>query len=200
VEPVCLLSVVLYTSVFTFFASMGAHSAEGRYFILVHALLALWLAVSVYWMACAWAKGRRGNLPIAAFGLAALYLAVGLVPTDIRMMRTLRAVDPYLQRYTRAARMTDSQIAHGAPVVVGFHPYIYTVATGAQALAIPEASDGYLLSYMEKYHAQAVLLSDEEIAFWRPAWQNEAAVPKWLHPLGEVDGYWRYRLEPPEDR
>ena len=96
--------------------------------------------------------------------------------------------------------MTNDQISHGAPVIVGLYPYIYTVATGAQALAIPEADDGYLRAYMDKYHARTVLLSSEERAYWRPAWQTEAGVPKWLHPLGEVDGYWRYRMEPSGDR
>jgi len=190
-----LLAILLYTGVFTFFLSVDKYPPDGRYFVLVHALAAVWLAVSVYEVARGWAKGRAGLLPMAALGLAALYLGVGLLPSDIRIVRSRRGVDPYLDRYTKAARAANSQIAHGAPVVVGYHPYLYTMATGAQALAIPEADDGYLRSYMARYHAQAVLLSDEERAFWRPAWETQAGVPTWLHPLGEVDGYWRYRLE-----
>jgi 4-amino-4-deoxy-L-arabinose transferase-like glycosyltransferase len=196
-----LLSAVLYTVVFVLFVAVGgAAGTEGRYFILVHALLALWLAISVHGMTSAWRKERRGVPLMSALCLAALYIAVGLVPSDLRMMRVLRATDPYLLRYTQAARLTDERIAHGEPVIVGNHPYIYAVATGAQALAIPEADDNYLKSFMEKYRARTILLSGEERAYWRPGWQTDAGIPQWLHPLGEVNGYWLYRKESPASR
>jgi hypothetical protein len=195
-----LVSIVLYTAVFIFFLAVQVGGTTGRYFNLVDALLAVWLAICVRGAASAWAKGQRGFWPAAAFVLAALYLVVGLAPSDLRVVRDRRAVNPFLVQYTRAASLTDRQIAHGTPVVVGFYPYIYTVATGAQALTIPEASDDYLRLYMDKYHARTVLLSDAERAFWRPAWQTGAGVPQWLHPLGEEGGYWRYRIEPPADR
>ena len=57
------------------------------------------------------------------------------------------------------------------PVVVE-SPYFYSYDTHQQALSIPDSDDRFLMGYMKRYGARAVLLSDAELAFWRPEWSK----------------------------
>ena len=70
------------------------------------------------------------------------------------------------------------------------------MATGAQALCIPQSDDDHLLAYMNKYGAPQVLLSESEREFWRPAWKNEAALPAGLRVPKTIGACHLYELAP----
>jgi hypothetical protein len=117
-------------------------------------------------------------LPGSDYLLAAYYRAPGKEHTE----------------YMNLAETLNRTATKGRPVVVGDHPYFYTVAPGAQALCIPQSGDDYLLAYMSKYGAPYVLLSERE--FWRPAWKNEAALPAGLRVPKKTGDYHLYELDP----
>jgi hypothetical protein len=68
-------------------------------------------------------------------------------------------------------------ITHQDPVIV-FDPYFFSYDTGAQALSIPDSDDAYLMRYMDRYHSRWIILSDDEVRFWKPDWL--AQLPSWL--------------------
>jgi hypothetical protein len=172
------ISALVYAAFLIALLSIGAETAEGRYFILLHTLFAAWLFVSVCRTWSDFREGRRGWVRLSAILLAAGYLFVLLPRSDWRLARYWNSISPQNFEYIETARLVNRTIAGGGPVVVGDHPYFYTVSTGAQALAIPESDDGYLLEYMNKYHARFIFLSEEERAFWRPLWKSESALPR----------------------
>jgi len=88
------------------------------------------------------------------------------------------------------AREADARFARGRPVVVGTKPYYYTRVTGASALSIPWSSDDYLESYMKKYGASYLILTEEEQAFWRPNWKSP---PSFLQLEGRIGSAYIYR-------
>ena len=96
--------------------------------------------------------------------------------------------DPDLVAYRAAAADVNRRFARGEPVVVGLTPYFYSIETSAVSLNFPDASDDYLLHYMDRYHARYVFLTGEEIDYWRPAWRSPAQLPDGLQLAGEVAG------------
>jgi 4-amino-4-deoxy-L-arabinose transferase-like glycosyltransferase len=173
------ISVLVYAALVTALLSTGFPGfAEGRYFVLLHTLFAAWLFVSVYRTWSDFREGRRGWVRLSALLLAAGYLFVLLPRSDWRLARYQNSISPENFEYMQTARSINRTITGGSPVVVGDHPYFYTVSTGAQALAIPESNDGYLLEYMKKYNARFIFLSEEERTFWRPWWKSENALPR----------------------
>jgi hypothetical protein len=82
-----------------------------------------------------------------------------------------------LASYRRIAAEVNRRCAKGKLVVVGSKPYFSTLKILSPALSITEASDQFLLDYMDKYGAEYVLLTQEEIVFWRPAWLMLSSIP-----------------------
>jgi len=98
--------------------------------------------------------------------------------------------DRSLVAYRSAAAEVNRRFARGAPVVVGMTPYFYSIETSAVSLNFPDAPDDYLLRYMDRYRAQYVFLTREEIDYWRPAWRSASLLPAGLNLAGRVgDGY-----------
>jgi hypothetical protein len=135
-----------------------------------------------------------GLLTRASMVLAGLFVALVLLPSAVRSATFYREPDNEEKiPYQAAAQTVNQTISHGAPVVVGFHPYLYSIFTGAQSLAIPQSDDNYLLTYMDKYHACCVMLTDQERDFWRPQWR--AALPPHIVFVRTLDGYNVYKRD-----
>jgi 4-amino-4-deoxy-L-arabinose transferase-like glycosyltransferase len=179
------ISVLVYAAFLIALLSIGADTAEGRYFILLHTLFAAWLFVSVYRTWSDFREGRRGWVRLSAILLAAGYLFVLLPRSDWRYARRSNSISPQNFEYMQTAQSINRTITGGSPVIVGMYPYFYTVSTGAQALAIPESDDGYLLEYMKKYHA-----------FWRPSWKSENTLPRGIRLVyAPLRGYYVYQKD-----
>jgi hypothetical protein len=150
---------------------------EVRYLALVSILGAIvFMAVTVHAIADL-RRGKRGTpLLIAAAGLV---FWVAVVPfSDVSLSRLMR--QPNADRIAqRAIHLRVRDLTPTGPVVVE-SPYFYSYDTQRQALSIPDSDDRYLMSYMNRYGARTVLLSDAELAFWRPAW-SKGQLPGELH-------------------
>jgi hypothetical protein len=189
------VSVLVYAAFFIGILSI-AGTTEGRYYIFLHTLFAAWLFVSVYRTWSDFREGRRGWVRLSALLLAAAYLFVLLPRSDWLLARRWNSVSPENFEYMQTARSINRTITGGGPVVVGFHPYSYTLSTGAQALAIPESDDEYLLEYMKKYNARFIFLSEEELTFWRPSWKSENALPRGIRLVdAPLHRYYVYRKD-----
>jgi 4-amino-4-deoxy-L-arabinose transferase-like glycosyltransferase len=190
------ISVLVYAASFIALLSIGAETAEGRYFILLQTLFAAWLLVSVYRTWSDFRQGRRGWVRLSAILLAAGYLFVLLPRSDWRLARFWNSTSAENLEYMQAAQTVNRTITGGNPVIVGDHPYYYTVSTGAQSLTIPESGDQYLLEYMQKYHARFIFLSEEERTFWKPSWKSGNALPRGIRLVDTpLRGYCVYQTD-----
>jgi 4-amino-4-deoxy-L-arabinose transferase-like glycosyltransferase len=187
------LATLVYGAIFLGFEALGGAGAEGRYLILLQALFAAWLFSSLYTVWQEFQAGRRDWLRLGAVALGILYLAILLPRHDYEVARSRRAVTLENREYMRMAEQVNRDITHNAPVIVGDHAYYYTVSTGAQALSIPESTDGYLLSYMKKYHANYIFLSDAERRFWKPSWTQEGGLPEAIQLRANFGKYYVYQ-------
>jgi hypothetical protein len=114
---------------------------------------------------------------------------------DIALARQLMKCDDERIANQALVRDVDSRFTHGQPVVVGYHPYFFTQATHAPALAIPASDDAFLLGYMRKYHAHFVLLTRAERDFWRPAWRHPEGLPPQLRMAADLGNAYLYELQ-----
>lgn len=172
-------------------------SLETRYFAVLALLLALLLAAAVWGLVLGWRAGRRllvGPLLLAAGGIWLVFVPF----LDVRHYWESRLRQPERGEYFDLVRKVHTRFDGQGPMVVGFAPYFYTLATGVPALAIPEAGDDYLRSYMERYGVQQVFLTQPEIEFWRPRWLEPGGLPKWLTKAADLGSARVYqRKEPP---
>jgi 4-amino-4-deoxy-L-arabinose transferase-like glycosyltransferase len=179
----------------TFFGALSISGPfmEPRYFILGYVLFASWLFSRLLQLGASVASGNREPPAMAAVAVAVCYGVFFLLPIDYEVARRGRCPDLVENvPYQRAARMFNERIIHGKPVIVGDHPYLYSIYTGGQALSIPESDDKYLVRYMRKYGARHILLSEEERAFWRPGWAD--SLPEDIELVDQADGYFLYEL------
>jgi hypothetical protein len=156
--------------------------------VVLAVFFALLLTAGAVWAAAGWrAAGPGGRaLRLALLGLSAV-LWLGFVPyRDAVLLRRGAAVNPEQEAYLALCREVNERYGRGRPVVVGYQPYFYTLATSAPSLSIPESDDAYLLAYMRRYHARHVFLTREELAFWRPAWLGPGGPPAWLRRAGDL--------------
>ncbi len=184
------LGFLVYVATLVVLLAFSGTWMESRYFIAAYVVFSAWLIWGIFEAFRTFLENRRNFFSAGIAAAAASCFVFFFVPADLAIAREQRSPDlkenvPYM----RVARLVNENIAHGGPVVVGHHPYLYSVATGAQALSIPESDDEYLLSYMRKYRARHVLLSEEELAFWRPAWTSSGGLPKNISLRQRLDGY-----------
>ena len=187
------LATVVYGAIFLGFEALTGGGAEGRYLVLLQALFAAWLFTSVYKVWLEFRAGRRDWLRLGIVTLGTLYVAILLPRHDYEVARSRRAVDHQNAEYMRMAERVNLDITHNAPVIVGDHAYYYTVSTGAQALSIPESSDDYLLSYMKKYGANYIFLSDAERQFWKSSWTRVGGTPEFIQLRANLGKYYVYQ-------
>jgi hypothetical protein len=188
-----MISVIVFSAIFVAFLSMGGVWAEGRYFLMIHVLFVAWLCVTLWDIWREYRGGGRPPLYTTALAAAALYAAVLLPMSDYRDARYQRSPNPERVEYARTVKNLDDTLLHGSPVIVGNYPFYYSFATKAQALAIPSSTDEYLLDFMDQYHADHVILSTSEQAFWRPTW-TAGMLPVGLQVLGVGSrGYYIYK-------
>ncbi|PYR56436.1 MAG: hypothetical protein DMF91_21910 [Acidobacteria bacterium] len=136
-----------------------------------------------------WRVWQIASTPLRRGLVAAALIVVWgvIVPLKIRTMYAdVYSLDVSLVAYRAAAAEVNRNFARGTPVVVGMTPYFYSIETSAVSLNFPDAPDDYLLKYMERYGAQYVFLTNDEIDYWRPAWRSAASLPAGLRLAGRV--------------
>ena len=133
------------------------------------------------------ARAVRYAVLLAATGLLAgcAFFAVSVPVQDARLARQISAHDTSAAQTRRVRRSISAGITHQDPVVV-YDPYFYSYDTRAQAVSIPQSDDGYLMRYMDQYHCRWIILTDEELSFWKPAWRTQ--LPPWLRIRAVIAG------------
>jgi hypothetical protein len=120
----------------------------------------------------------RRWLNIAALSCGMIY-GVVIIPYQSWLVVTkMTSVSEELVGYREFCQRVDQEYTRGSAVVVGSKPYLYSWYTSAPSLAIPaqvhtDPNAAALRRYMEKYHARFVLLTHEELKFWRPQWSQD---------------------------
>ena len=165
--------------------SLRDDTFEFRYFSMLTVFFAMFSAAG-YLMA--WDAARTRGLALRLLvGSAGVFLWAVVVPAA----GTRRMADEYHSNdtvisYRELAQQVRRTYTGESPVVVGKWPYFYSLETEASGLSIPwdrdpARSDEGLLAYMDKYHAPYVLLTDDEVKYWRPGWR--IAIPSQLEQV-----------------
>lgn len=169
--PEAVAFLVYMAAFYAGLSLIGAY-LEPRYMMLGYLLFAVWLFHGILRSALE-LQSQRSPMAITVVAVGGLYIVGFLLPSDYAAATVSRSISTAENEpYSRTARLLNNEVTHGAPTIVGDHPYLYTTFTGAQSLCIPNADDAYLLTYMRKYKAQFILLSDPEREYWRPDWKN----------------------------
>ncbi len=171
------IAAAVYAATTVGIFAIRPRSVEVRYLALLSILGAIvFMAVTVRAVTDL-RQGRRGTAPVVAAAGLLFWLAV--VPiADVSLSRLMRR--PNAERVAqRAMHLRMRDLTPAGPVVVE-SPYFYSYDTQRQALSMPDSDDRFLMSYMNRYGARAVLLTDAELAFWRPAW-SRGQLPGELH-------------------
>jgi 4-amino-4-deoxy-L-arabinose transferase-like glycosyltransferase len=158
-----LAAFTLYIVLLFILLSVVGRWTETRYFALLHVLVGLWILTCIFHQ-----HGRRQVLSVV---FAVCFYAVVIRVAYLNAV-WLRSVDEKQLTYFTAAQIVASR-TNSMPVVVGFYPYNYTFVTGAQALAIPNSDDDYLVAFMNKYNACYLFLRADELKFFKPEWQTQ---------------------------
>jgi 4-amino-4-deoxy-L-arabinose transferase-like glycosyltransferase len=170
-NPALIASAIFAVTQIAVFA-VKADTVETRYLAPLTALAVIWLASGI-------AASRYRALVATACAICAVYIVI----QDAALFR--QATTPTTAAQWRSDRRTlSATIAHADPVIVA-DPYFYTYDTGAQSLSIPDSDDAYLIRYMDEYHSRWIMLTNDEIRFWKPQWQNQ--LPAWLRVRARFD-------------
>jgi len=170
-----LLATAVYVAMQIGALSLRANSMEPRYLAPLSAFAVICVGCGIAALPAAWRPpGAAGY----ALYLGCTFFAVYIPFQDARLAwNTALHEDPATANRRRVRRTIAATITHHDPVIV-FDPYFFTYDTGAQALSIPDSDDAYLMRYMDRYHSRWIILSDDEVRFWKPDWQ--AHLPSWL--------------------
>lgn len=178
------------------FAVLGAtHTAlwairsltyETRYFSILAILFAVICCAGFVDLA---GRLRRSRWPSAGPALLAAATAVAVLVPTVQSTLSLFGPNPELLEHEAFYRSVDALAEGDGPVVVGDKPYYFTQMTLRSSLSIPYADDDYLRSYMEKYGARYVALTDEELESWHPEWRDPSGLPDFLEPVPEEHGH-----------
>lgn len=168
-------------------------SVHSRYYITATVLFAI-LAAAGSWAVLSGlsrAFKRRSASLVGGTALGLLWFVYVPRSAVIRWQQLAEPSDEIVQ-IRRSASIVNSRYAKGGPVVVGNKPYYYTYETCAPAIAFPNVDDSRLVNFMEKYGADYILLTDSELAFWRPAWAKGNRPPE-FGQVARVDGATLFR-------
>lgn len=135
---------------------------------------------------------RRTPLSLITAAAGACFFLALLPVRTVRLALFRTAPNPELIGYRALAAEVDRENAGNAPVVVGGAPYYYTQATGAPSLSIPTSSHEELLAYMDRYGARTLVLTEDELAFWRPEWSADRDPPG-LARVRDFEGAYLWR-------
>lgn len=177
------------------FAMLG-RAFEIRYVCLFAALTGMCLGGA--WLRCLdqARHGTSGGKALAWVVVAAgLVLSLFLAREDVLVFARVRALDPERASYFAIVRRVADLNPSEAPVVVGQHPYFYSLATTGRSLSIPLDDEG-LAAYMARYHARFVILTNRELEYWRPQWMGGRALPDFLRIAHRWDGAVVFELVP----
>jgi len=176
-----LFASVVYGGLQIAVLAVRSDSFEPRYLAPLTALMVLWLGCGIATLLA----GQRLRGPARYALILGIAFLACYVPFQDAVLVRQNAQDSPVANRRRVRRSISAQITHLDPVVV-FDPYFYTFDTGAQALSIPQSSDDYLLRYMEQYNSRWIILSDDDVSFWKPQWRQE--LPPWLKVRGKFEG------------
>ena len=178
----------------TFATILNFRSVEVRYFGPITVFLALGLAFATVEAAAEGLRKRRVVPSMVALGALAYWTwAVGA--TDPSALTTARGPDRHGVEYRAIARNVQRRWVGGEPIVVGNLPYFYTFFTSAPALSIPDAGDEFLDSYLKRYHARFLLLTEDELLSWRRSWIGKDSVGPGLRLEARPGGAFLYRQD-----
>jgi hypothetical protein len=152
------------------------------------------VAVAVMYACVEVAPRSLGFASWLTIGLGAIWWLAWTPYQVVVLFSTCSTVDQAKVDYYRQARALAERHDCSQPVVVGYHPYFFTRATGAPALAIPYSDDVYLIDYMRRYGACWVFLTPAELDFWRPSWREPGNLPpqlRFVELLGNCKVYER---------
>ena len=170
-----LLAAVVYVVMQIGVLSLRANSMEPRYLAPLTAFAVIFVGCGIAALPAEWRPPRAAGY---ALYLGCAFFAIYIPFQDARLAWHIALQeDPATANRRRARRLLAATITHHDPVIV-FDPYFFTYDTGAQALSIPDSSDAYLMRYMDRYHSRWIILSADEVRFWKPDWQ--AQLPSWL--------------------
>jgi 4-amino-4-deoxy-L-arabinose transferase-like glycosyltransferase len=169
---------------------------ELRYFSMLTVFFAMFAAAGGL---MAWeAVRRRGLWARLGVGAAGVLLWAVIVPSVVvrDIADTFHSNDAEIA-YLELAHQVQRTYTGGSPVIVGKWPYFYSLETSASGLSIPwdrdrVRSDQGLFESMDKYHAPFVLLTDDELKYWRPDWST--SVPGQLEQVARLDHSRLFRL------
>jgi hypothetical protein len=122
-------------------------------------------------------------VPSLAVAVLTLILWAVWIPLPGMLQWRLVGSPEHQAAYMNLARAVAARVGTTRPVVTGSVPYFYTLATSGPSLSIPESDDRYLTAYMKRYGARFVLLTPEEVAFWRPRWLEPGGIPQPLYAV-----------------
>lgn len=158
--------------------SLRDDTFELRYFSMLTVFFVMFSAAG-YLMA--WDAARtRGLGARVAVGLVGVFLWAAVVPAAAsRQMADAYHSNDSMVSYLQLARQVKRAYTGSSPVVVGKWPYFYSLETAASGMSIPwdpdrHRADEGLFAYMDKYGAPYILLTDDEVKYWRPDWNQSA--------------------------
>ena len=179
-EPPLLASAVFAITQVAVFA-IRADTVEPRYLAPLTAFTVMWLACGVADLLSHCPGKQVRYALILGCAICAVYLPL----RDASLVRQLSAEDTATAPWRRARRLMSATLTHQDPVIVT-DPYFYSYDTGAQALSIPASDDTYLWRYMSDYHSRWIMLTNDELRFWKPQWPSQ--LPSGLRICTEADG------------
>lgn len=175
------VSLALFGATCVAVYAIRGSSFEYRYAAPLTALLAVVLGLGTTSAIIEVRNPTSGRKGLAAWAtLACLSVWVLFAVKSFDVYRGYKAEDHQLVAYRDLAREVNDLYGTGRPIVVGTKPYFYTAATGNPSLSIPLSNGDFLVSYMQRYGASFILLTEKELTFWRPAWQMSASLPPGL--------------------
>jgi 4-amino-4-deoxy-L-arabinose transferase-like glycosyltransferase len=191
-----LVAAFVYTATLFGVLAIRPFTIELRYLVLGSVILGVILMIGFLSAASDLMAARRVR-PWISGTVATVGLAWWLAVVPIRDIGFACAASMEVtekQEYFELARHMMRIYSPRGPVVVGDFPYYFTLATGHASLSIPYADGQDLLRYMDKYGAEFVLLTSEEVDFWLRDSGTTGDAPAGLEHVYVADDYVVYRL------